>query len=119
MTATPIDVRKFYNGAVTFLVIRGHVHWSQGGSMEGILRVGQTIAYKKHGTFSVEYAGRSYAIIHHTTVRGEVRKVFIPPQKRLWLSDGHYEIWDVNYQSFLDAFGEDGQRIPFQARRAS
>lgn len=84
--------------------------------MEGILGENQTVAYKKHGSFTVEYAGTSYAIIHHTTVRDEVRKVFIPPQKRLWLSNGHYELWSVDYQSFLDFTAEDGSRVPFQVR---
>jgi hypothetical protein len=113
--ATPDFLRSFYNGAPSFLVIHGRVHWSQGG-VEGILAVGQAITYKKHGSFSVEYVGVSYAIIHHTTVRGEVRKIFIPPQKRLWLSNGHYELWDVNYQSFHDFTAKDGSLVSLQTR---
>jgi|GEM_PF-6610010 len=84
--------------------------------MEGILAIGKTLSYRKHGTFSVEYAGISYAIIHHTTLRGAVRKIFIPPQKRLFLSDGRFEFCEVNYQSFLNLMGEDGSQIPLRVR---
>jgi hypothetical protein len=117
--ATPNEVRlrKLFLKAPSFLVIHGRVHWSQGG-IEGILNIlTDTLSYKKHGKFKAEYTGDSYAIIHHTTTGGKVKKLFVPPEKRLYVSNGRLAVMDVNYQSFLEGYAEDGSPI-FRRGRA-
>jgi len=54
----------------------------------------------RHGSFLAEYVGDSYAVIHHVTPWGEMHKIFIPPEKRAFISRGKSNFWEVNYKSF-------------------
>jgi hypothetical protein len=83
----------------TFLVVHGQVQFNMGG-FKGILPQGEEMFYKKHGLFVPEYVGDSYAVLHHVTVLKQTTKIFIPPRKRIYISDGRYTLIDVDYESF-------------------
>ena len=109
--ATQLDWRtRLVRSAPTFLVVRSIVHFDLGG-FSGRLGVGQSQQWNKHGLFRVEYAEDSYAIIHHETVSGWVKKIFIPPKMRAWISNGRWTFGEVNYQSFLDVPLTKAQRL--------
>jgi hypothetical protein len=84
------------------LVVNGKVFYNHGG-FDGELRVGQTLQYKKHGVYTPEYIGDSYALIHHVAPNGTTRKVFIPPQLRANISRGDWHFFRVNYGSFQES----------------
>lgn len=90
----------------TFLVVHGRVQHIQ-GSRYSVLDGGDFVSYMKHGTFVMEYVGDSYAVIsHHFVANGwlsEVKKIFIPPTKRIYISRGIWHITGVNYPSFQQA----------------
>ena len=96
---TRIQGPNLYRIAPTFLVVRNIVHLTMSGFKREMV-VGDVQTYRKHGWFSPEYIGDSYAIIHHNALNGKMLKIFIPPGKRVYISNGRWCLCDVNYESF-------------------
>lgn len=119
MNANPSRV-LFSNSVPTFLVVRGIVQVSMNGFRRGYV-AGEFVSWRKHGFFRFEYIGDDYAVVHHETLSGKVKKIFIPERKRMFASNGRFEFCDVNYQSFLNfpdlprGFGENGKHLPVVA----
>ncbi|MFA6050408.1 MAG: hypothetical protein WC761_04395 [Candidatus Paceibacterota bacterium] len=89
-------------GVPTFLVVHSKVHYNMAG-FKGVLSVGGEISYKKHGLFRVEYVGDSYGILHHE-YQHLTWKIYIPPERRIYLSKGRFTAVSVDYPSFQKYF---------------
>lgn len=96
------DLRRYLTiGCPSFIVVEGIVYMTVGGRTSVLLEEG--VQYSKHGTFHIEHAKGSWAVLQHFTRGGYEKTIFIPPRYRLYASNGTFLSEPVNYESFLVA----------------
>lgn len=88
------------------MCVNGYMLCSLGGNLRS-LRQGDNIQWNKHGRFVVEYIGESYGIIRNTTTNGKEVVVFIPPERWLVASNGRFNSFRPNYESFRINFNSE------------
>ena len=86
----------------SIIIIRGIAYVTLGGRTSILTKDG--LSSKKHGFVQLLYAEESWGVVQHlTATRGARHILFIPPQKRMNVSNGSFELMDVNYASFVQA----------------
>ncbi|MFA6269733.1 MAG: hypothetical protein WC657_00810 [Candidatus Paceibacterota bacterium] len=94
--------QRLANG-LSLIVVCSTVYATLGGKTH-ILTNRNGIISKKHGSIDLRYAEDSWGVVRHRTVsRCATQILFIPPKKRMNVSNGAFKVMDVNYQSFVEA----------------
>lgn len=89
-----------------FTVVDGAVRHYFGG-FDLMLLLGQSVSYKKHGTFKVLYAHTDWGVLQVTLPWGSTHRVFIPPRQFLTVVRGQrYTSPHWNYEYFRSAIRE-------------
>ncbi len=87
----------------SFIVVHGMLEVNMGGHLI-LSGVGDTVFYKKHGSFSLLWGDVDSGVVAHTTTDGNQIKFFIPQGCRVDASCGVVgEPWLINHNSFSDA----------------
>lgn len=93
--------QRLSNGP-SIIIVRGMAYVTLGGRTTILTKDGLTS--RKHGFVQLLYAEDSWGVVQHLTVkRGVSHILFIPPKKRMNLSNGYFALVDVNYESFVQA----------------
>jgi hypothetical protein len=86
----------------SIIITRGVVYVTLGGRTSVLTKGG--LSSRKHGYVGLLYAEESWGVVRHITVTQHAEQIlFIPHKKRMNLSNGHFQLQDVNYDSFLQA----------------
>ncbi len=92
--------RRLSNGP-SIIIVRGVAYITIGGRTSVLTKSGHNS--QKHGFVFLLYAEESWGVLGHNTVNAREHIFFIPPKKRINVSNGRFELMDVNYDSFVQA----------------
>lgn len=89
-----------------FMVVHGHVlHWiAVQRNNEQIMSVGDSVSYRKHGSFKICCIHDGHAVIEHVTLSGVSMHLFVPNERWLNATSGSYRVYKPDYPSFVEAY---------------
>lgn len=89
-----------------FIVVYGYVVHVMAVqyNKEKIMSVGDSVSYKRHGSFQVCCIHEGHAVIRHITLSGKVMDLLVPNEHWLKVSNGSYRTDRPHYESFLSFY---------------
>lgn len=73
------------------------------------MKEGDSIFYRRHGSFRVCCIKGGHAHILHSTIYGRLMNLVVPERQWLHVSNGSYQVSDLNYESYLQVFAHLAQ----------